>query len=463
MTAAILFLVVSLCVALPSAYAVALVPVFSLLERTFIEPGTVLTVGPMDVAAIDIAVIILLGKLLVDIARRRTIAADPRLYAMLAIFLGVNLFATLVAGVKFGESHLLECATAWARLVASMMLVPITAQAIRTLPQARRCLWILLGTLGVLAAIQFVNFFGASHGLVIGEVQGLERGEVRYFGPVGDSVGFVLLLGYLLALCFGSLAGAAAFLGAILLTAGFGAIFATVLGSVFFLLTARDAPAFGAALRRRVWLLPILLVGVPVVGVLYARPFMGPLLDRVATGEYESSGEQRLDSGRAAVAMILDNPLFGVGYMGYQQSLERYGGNQFFDLSNPDGGTANANNQVLQTLTDSGLPGLVVFVGLVFCVGRSFRNIAARRDEPFFSAFYRGALFWLLALVFGNLSAVWLLPSFAEIVLWILLGISVALPRLLAQQALHENARSHPYRRIANWPLHESPSRYHQY
>ncbi len=136
------------------------------------------------------------------------------------------------------------------------------------------------------AAIQFVNFFGASHGIIIGEVQGLERGEPRYFGPVGDSVGFVLLLGYLIALCFGSLAGAGAFLGAILLTAGLGATFATVLGSVFFLLTARDAPAFGAALRRRVWLLPILLVGVPVVVVLYARPFMGPLIDRVATGSY---------------------------------------------------------------------------------------------------------------------------------------------------------------------------------
>ena len=443
---AVLFLVVSLCAALPSAYVVALVPVFWLLERLFREEA-IFTVGPMDVTVIDVALTILLGKLLLNIARKRNIVADRRLYSMFAVFLAVNLLATLVAGVKFGESHLLGCVIAWARVVAFMMLVPITAQAIKTLPQARRCLWILFGTLGVLAAIQFVNFFGASHGIVIGEVQGLERGEPRYFGPVGDSVGFVLLLGYLLALCFGSLAGAGAFLGGILLTAGIGASFAAVLGSAFFLLTARDAPAFGAALRRRVWLLPILLVGVPVVGVLYARPFMGPLLDRVATGSYASSGEGRLDSGRLAVAMILDNPLFGVGYMGYQQSLERYGGNQFFDLSKLDGGTANANNQVLQTLTDSGLPGLVVFVGLVFCMGRSFRNIAARRDEPFFSAFYRGALIWLLALVFGNLAAVWLLPSFVEIVLWILLGISVALPRLLAQQASHESPRRHPHRR----------------
>ncbi|MGH9257333.1 MAG: O-antigen ligase family protein [Vicinamibacterales bacterium] len=446
---AVLLLVVSLCVALPGAYAVALVPAFWLLERLFIEPGdTIMTVGPMDVTVGDIGISILLGKLLFDIARRRSIAAERRLYAMLGIFLYVNLLATFVAGVKFGESHLLGSAIALARVAALMMLVPITAQAMKTVPQARHCLWILLGTLGVLAAIQFVNFFGASRGIIIGEVQGLERGEVRYFGPVGDSVGFVLLLGYLVALCFGSLAGAGAFLGAILLTAGLGAIFATALGSAFFLLAARHAPAFAAAVRRRMWLLPTLLAGGMVAGVLYARPFIGPLLDRVATGSYTNSTEGRIDSARSAVAMILDNPLFGVGYMGYERSLERYGGDQFFDLSKPSGSTANANNQVLQTLTDSGLPGLVVFVGLIVSVGRSFLTIAARHDEPFFSAFYLGALIWLLALAFGNLGAVWLLPSFGEILLWILLGISVALPRLLAKQTPREGVRTHRRRRI---------------
>ena len=43
---------------------------------------------------------------------------------------------------------------------------------------------------------------------------------------------------------------------------------------------------------------------------------------------------------------------------------------------------------------------------------------------------------------FGNLTAVWLLPSFGARLLWILLGVSVALPRLLAEQAAHENSPS---------------------
>lgn len=438
---ALLLLLLLPFVALPTAYAVALMPSLWLIQRVFIEPGDALfSVGPVDVTTVDIAIVILLGKFLFEIACKRDIVADRRLYAALAIFLAVNFLATLAAGVKFGEAHLLGCATALARLVAYLLLVPIAAQAMKTLPQARRCLWILLGTLGALAAIQFLNFFGASHGIIIGEVQGTERGAVRYFGPVGDSVGFVLLLGYLLALCFGSLAGAAAFLGAILLTAGLGAIFATALGSGFFLLAARRAPAFGAAIRRGAWLLPVLLLAGVIAGLAFARPLFGPLLDRVGTGGYASSGSQRLDSARVAGAMILDNPLLGVGYMGYQRALDRYGGKKFFDLSKLDGATANANNQVLQTLTDGGVPGLVAFVGLIFCAGRCFLRIAARRDAPFFSAVYLGAFLWLLALLFGDLAAVWLLPSFGALLLWMLLGVSVALPRLLEERAAQENA-----------------------
>ena len=66
-----------------------------------------------------------------------------------------------------------------------------------------------------------------------------------------------------------------------------------------------------------------------------------------------------------------------------------------------------------------------------------------------FSAFYHGALLWLLALVFGDLAAVWLLPSFAGSVLWILLGTAVALRPLLADQASIGSAGRHPRGRMA--------------
>ena len=128
-------------------------------------------------------------------------------------------------------------------------------------------------------------------------------------------------------------------------------------------------------------------------------------------------------------------------------------------MSKRDGSTANANNQVLQTLTDSGLPGLAVLVGLLLSVARRFLAIALRRDQPVFSAFYHGALLWLLALVFGDLAAVWLLPSFAVLVLWILLG--MPWPSGHCSRTRHRSGAQGGIREAGWHASHERPARHH--
>ena len=425
----------------PVRYVAVLLPTLWTVQRLALEPHAVpFNIGPVPVSPVDFVVLILLAKFLFEMLCKRELVADRNLYAAIAIFLAVNLLATFAAGAKFGPSQFSRCLTSWVRLCLEIAVVPITAQAIKTLPQARRCLWILFATVGVLAAIQFINFFGASHGITIGEVQGIERGEVRYFGPVGDSVGFVLLLGYLAALCFGRLVLAGVFLGAIALTAGLGAIFAATVGTALFLLFSRHAPAFGASVRRSAWMLPALVLGGIVAGVFYARPAIGPLLDRLAAGRYESSGSQRLASASVAQAMILDNPMLGVGYLGYQTVLDRYGGAKVFNLEKLDGSTANANNQFLQALTDSGLSGFAAFILLIFCAARSLLKVAMHREEAFVSTLYLAAFLWLLSQVFGNLAAVWLIPSFGARLLWLLLGIGVAASRLLTESESREPA-----------------------
>jgi O-antigen ligase len=363
---------------------------------------------------------------------RKEVVVERPLYLALGAYLVVNLVATLVAGIKFGEPQFIRCVTALARFVSELLVIPIIAQTVRTLPQARLCIRVLLATLVALAAIQFVNFFGASHGLTIGEVQGIERGEVRYFGPVGDSVGVVLLLGYLASLCFANLAGAALFLGGILLTAGIGAVLATAVATtLFFMLGMRTAPVRDFA-RQKLWLLPLVaLVGVSAL-TFFAKPLTKTLLDRFATGGYASSSAQRSVSASLGVEMIIDNPLLGVGYMGYERALASYGGAKYFDLDKPDGAQANANNQILQALTDSGLFGLLAFAAFVFCAARLFLRIAWRSDDPFLSTFFLAACIWLLAQLFGNVAAVWLNPSsFVARLLWVALGVAVVVARLL--------------------------------
>ncbi len=223
---AVFLLIVIVAALLPAAEVAAALPAIWILQNSLLgEDSVLVNAGPLHVAFTDLVMLPLLAKFALSIIQTREIVAHRPLYFAIAIFVIVNGLATLAAGVKFSGTQTVHGLTALARLCLEIALVPILAQTVKSLPQARRCAGIVLITLGLLAAIQFINFFGASHGIVIGEVQGAERGEVRYFGPVGDSIGTVLLLGYVCALCFSSVPGVAAFLGGIALTAGLGAIF----------------------------------------------------------------------------------------------------------------------------------------------------------------------------------------------------------------------------------------------
>ena len=428
---------IALCALLPSRHLTAVLPALWMFQGVLLTPSpAILSAGPVDVTPVDIVLVSLLLRCAFGIVVKRQLAADPALYSAILIFLSVNLIATLAAGVKFGQGQFLRCLTSEARLVSEIALVPVMACAITTLPQARRCIGILLATLAALAAIQFINFFGASHGIIIGEVQGIERGEVRYFGPVGDSVGFVLLLGYAASLCFARIAGACAFLGGILLTAGVGSIFAAGLGTVLFLAFGTQSAEVRDFARRRLWLLPMFAFAGLAGLAIFAQPMAKTLLDRVGSGSYASSGGQRLATAQMAGAMIADNPLLGVGYMGYEYVLAHYGGDRLFDLTHLDGSTANANNQFLQALTDSGVCGVLALGALVFCAARLFRRVASRSEDRFIGTFFLAAFIWLLALAFGNLAAVWLNPSsFVARFFWIILGAAVAVQRLLPCEA----------------------------
>ena len=86
---AVLLLVVLACVALPSAYAVALFPTFWLLERLVVAPGeTVVTIGPVDATVTDVALVVLFGRFLITAVSKRRLDTDRGLYAMLALFSG---------------------------------------------------------------------------------------------------------------------------------------------------------------------------------------------------------------------------------------------------------------------------------------------------------------------------------------------------------------------------------------
>ena len=440
---ALIAVLLAVCFVLPACYLAAALPALWLAQNTILaERAALLKMGGVDVTLVDLVLVLLMAKFALSVVLTRQLAADRPLYLAIAFYLGVNVLASVAAGAQFGNPHMLRSFIALARLLSEIAIVPILAQSIATLPQARRCGQIVLVTLVVLGVIQFVNFFSASRGFVIGEVQGMERGELRYFGPVGDSVGFVLLLGYLAALCAGRLAGVLLFAGGIVLTAGLGAFFGAGVATLLFAIFGLPTEVLRGAARKTLWIVPLALFAVALVASTVARPMVTTLVERLSTGKYRESASQRMASTSLGVRMILANPVLGVGFMGYAAALPHYGGRQFFDLSKENGGTANANNQLIQTLTDAGLCGLLSVIALVGASLHLFMKLARSLDDPLLTTLFRAAFIWLLAQVLGNMAAVWIVPSsYIARLLWVLLGLGVAVARISTAAGSTANAK----------------------
>ena len=429
---AFILLILAACLLLPTCYVAAALPALWLIQAVVLgNPYVFVAVGPVEFTLVDVVLIFLFTKTGLSIILKREFIADRPLYLAAAVFLGVQFLASLASVAHFGNLQMTRSITSLARFIAELAIAPVLAQSIKTTPQARRCAQIVLGTLLILGVIQFINFFGASRGIIIGEVQGIERGEQRYFGPVGDSVGFVLLLGYIFYLCAWKPGGVFLFGGGIVLTAGIGAMFGTGVATILFLIFGIQGDAVKTFTRKYLWMLPMLLFCVAVASATVGQTMAKTLIDRFTHGKVGRSAELRMVSTKFAARVILDNPVFGVGFMGFANALPSYGARQYFDLSKPDGGRANANNQFLQSLCDAGMIGLFATGVLITAMASSFRRAETRSDDPLLRTMFRASFIWLLALVFGNQAAVWLIPSsYVARLLWVLLGIAIAVQRL---------------------------------
>lgn len=429
---AIILVVFFACLFAPACYVAAALPLFWSIQTVVLgNPYVFVAVGPVEFNLVDFILMALFAKIGLSTIIKREVAADRQLFLAIGVFMTVQLLASIASVIHFGNTHMSRSITSLARFTAELLIIIVLAQSVRTLPEARRCAQILIGTLVILGVIQFVNFLGASHGIIIGEVQGIERGEQRYFGPVGDSVGFILLLGYLYYLCAWKPAGVLLFAGGIILTAGIGAMFGTAVATGLFLIFGVRADAVRIFTRKYLWLVPLFLFCAVLASATVGQTMAKTLVDRFTHGKVSESAGQRMVSTKLGARIIMDNPILGAGFMGYLNALPKYGARQYFDPQKPDGGSANANNQLLQTLCDGGIVGFFATGIFIAAMAAAFRRAEAATDDPIFTLTFRAAFIWLLANVLGNQAAVWLIPSsYVSRILWVLLGLSVAVQRL---------------------------------
>jgi O-antigen ligase len=99
-----------------------------------------------------------------------------------------------------------------------------------------------------------------------------------------------------------------------------------------------------------------------------------------------------------------------------------------------------AHNTFLGTAAELGLPGLVLFVGLLLSTGRALRRAAvrARRAGAYFLARIANAL--LVSLAGWSVGAVFLTAETFRL-FWIAVGLSLAVPKLIPAETSPDDRR----------------------
>jgi len=207
--------------------------------------------------------------------------------------------------------------------------------------------------------------------------------------------------------------------------------------------------------RRSIFRSPLQKAMVVLAVVAFAavgfRAVAGTFAPRLESMLSQGGGSGRLILWQGAWTAVKEHPLTGLGYGGYQPvsndlifatpgvSLSAY------DL-HPNG--QPAHNAYLGTAAELGLPGLLLFAGLLLSTGRALRRAAARA---------RAAQAWQVARVANALTislAGWAISSIflsseTSRPLWIIIGIALALPRLLARDEAGDAGGLELERRLA--------------
>jgi O-antigen ligase len=177
----------------------------------------------------------------------------------------------------------------------------------------------------------------------------------------------------------------------------------------FLALAAVALPSGIALVRHRPRVVPVLAALVAVALYLAPATFWDRVSGMRKAASFETIGEmdpegsarERLAVLRTAARIVADHPLLGVGVGAYANANAEY---------SPAVGLRDAHNTYVNVVAETGLPGLVFFLGLVGSVLRSARDARRRaaRASPAAAEMLRwlqyGVVAYLIAGLFGSFS-----------------------------------------------------------
>jgi hypothetical protein len=392
-------------------------------------------IGPADLQAYDVVTMMAAVRLAAQaLVRRRRI---PVCRGTLT-FLATLLVTTAIAYLRWGDSTA-EQSASLLRLLSQASVLFLLPLALRSGSQARtaRRAWLVVG--GAAAATVYLELALLPLGLSTGGMSMAGTG-VRYFGPLGDEVSFLLPLFLFERLCARRPLGALFFGFATLLTGTRGVLPSLAVGLAVVLWRSR------ASLRGdRRWMCTLAAFSVAMVVGLLFDP--GGTVRRLLDAEaFEVGWLHRASSFEFGVGVFLESPLVGVGFMGFRSLL-------------PPGpawqGTRSPFNQWLHVACDAGMVGLVAFAWMLVSLSRLFTN-ASRLDDGRMRSLMEGGNAWLWSLAAGNLTAPWLFPgSLLTHALWVVGGLALASVPVQGGGAARAPASAEPpsARPIADGPV----------
>lgn len=394
----------------------------------------VFSLGEADIQVYDciVALVVLKVAIFAFLSRYRVVIPA---YRSIGAFLAVLLGATLVAYYRFRPEVFAGEVVALARFFMQTAVCILLVYSVRTARQLELSYRVVQGIGYTLATSVYIDAALSHLGIKLGEVQAAGS-AARYFGPLGDQVGFILLL-FLYTDLLASRALRASFFGlALLLTGTRGALIALGAGIIALLLQKR-----WKRFQGRRYLLPLgVFCGLAGLALWWG---FGGMLERFLNAEIFGFGlTQRTLTMTLAVRVFLDNFLLGVGFTGFRFAAFEYGAEALFSqqLYFAPAFIATAGNQFLQVATDAGLLGLVAFVWMARSFLQALKRAQGSVASPLREFMGAGHL-WLLSLLIGNQTAAWLLPgSIISYFVWIMLGIATV-AMALARRPRTNNAR----------------------
>jgi putative inorganic carbon (HCO3(-)) transporter len=142
--------------------------------------------------------------------------------------------------------------------------------------------------------------------------------------------------------------------------------------------------------KRMLWLPALVLVGVAAIGLQWTLRSENQGSNYTA----EDAESSRLELWRAAVKLIEDKPILGVGSGLFYENAQFYG-----SISHDNRGK-NTHNTYLEILTGTGLVGFALFVAMALTLLRSLHRAAAPRPPPALEAIRRATLIAYYAILF---------------------------------------------------------------